>query len=272
MRITGFAALFVLFAVVSSPAQEPQIRQLLQNILNQPTDTDLPTTKDFFTKINEVTVGALTNVELQEVLPLAQECIRSPRPNVRQDGLFFFIALVMRPDSAKLLEPYVDDLGKLTDGAEGNVPLRHAALYVLGSMRPNSPANAVAMLSANLESSRNSSEETLTIAASLLEAAPGDASNLHRVLAVTSNRSDSVLTNGVLRQLGLSKIHLPEAIAFISTNLGHADPYIRGSAVDAAARLEYNDRIQLSSQLDRIASDPTESKEVRGQARLALRQ
>jgi hypothetical protein len=104
-------------------------------------------------------------------------------------------------------------------------------------MRPNSPANAVAVLSANLESSRNSSEETLTIAASLLEAAPGDASNLHRVLAVASNRSDSLLTNGVLRQLGLSKTHLPEAIAFISTNLGHADPYIGGSAVDAAASL-----------------------------------
>jgi hypothetical protein len=113
---------------------------------------------------------------------------------------------------------------------------------------------------ANLESSRNSSEETLTIAGSLLAAAPGDASNLHRVLAVASNRSDSVLTNGVLRQLGLSKIYLPEAIAFISTNLGHADPYIRGSAVDAAVRLNYTDRMQLSSQPDRIASNPTESK------------
>lgn len=106
MRITGVAALFVLFAVVSSPAQEPQIRQLLHNILTQSTNTELPTTKEFFTNINEVTVGALTNVELQEVLPLAQQCIRSPRPNVRQDGLFFFIALVMRPDSAKLLESY----------------------------------------------------------------------------------------------------------------------------------------------------------------------
>jgi hypothetical protein len=139
-------------------------------------------------------------------------------------------------------------------------------------MKPNSPAKAIAQLSANLESSRNSNEETLTIAASLLEAAPSDASSTRRVFAVVSNRSDSALTNGVLRQLGLSKIHLPEAMAFIATNLNQSNPYLRGSAVEAAARLEYKDRVQLSSQLGRIASDPTESKEVRKQARLALGQ
>jgi vesicle coat complex subunit len=52
------------------------------------------------------------------------------------------------------------------------------------------------------------------------------------------NRSDAGLTNGVIRQLGLSKSRLPEAMDFISANLNKEDPYLRASAVNAVSRLD----------------------------------
>ena len=58
-----------------------------------------------------------------------------------------------------------------------------------------------------------------------------------KVLLVVSNCSDAGLTNGVIRQLGLSKSQLPEAMDFISANLNKDDPYLRSSAVTAVSRL-----------------------------------
>jgi hypothetical protein len=85
-----------------------------------------------------------------------------------------------------------------------------------------------------------------------------------------SNRSDAGLTNGVIRQLGLSKSRLPEAIDFISANLNKEDPYLRASAVDAVSRLDKDKKVLFSSQLVRIASDPREPQDVRKQATQAL--
>ena len=94
-------------------------------------------------------------------------------------------------------------------------------------MKPNVPPKAVAHLNAHLEESRNSDEETLTIAASLLESAPTDTVTVHKTLLVVSRRSDPGLAGGVLRQLGLNKTRVPEALDFIGTNLNHADPNVR---------------------------------------------
>jgi hypothetical protein len=239
MRTASKIVLIMLLAVMSSPAQENSIRQLFQSILAHSAGGDMPTTEELFSKVNETTVGALSVAEVTALLPLARQCIQSTRLEVRQDG-------------------------------EGSNSPRHAALYVLGSMNPNLPPKAIAQLNAHLEDSRSSNEETLTIGASLLKAAPTDASTLHKVLLVVSHCSDPVLTNGVLRQVGLSKSRLPEALTFISENLSQADPYLRASAVDAVARLDRDERARFSTQLASIASDPTESEDVRNNAKSAL--
>lgn len=129
---------------------------------------------------------------------------------------------------------------------------------------------AFAFLKTHLTENRNSDEEALTIAASLLEAAPTDAATVHNTLMVVSRRAAPGLTGGVLRQLGLSKTRVPEALSFIDTNLNHADPNVRASAVDAVSRLDLDIRKQFASQLSRIASDPTEAEHVQSQTRSAL--
>jgi hypothetical protein len=142
MRRMGIVGWFVLLIVISSPAQETQIRQLYRNILARSSGQGVPKDDEIFSKVNEITVGALSEAEIDAILPLAWQCIQSPDPEIRQNGLAFFISVVIRPDSSKLLEPYVDDLGKLLNGAESVSP-RHTILYVLGSLKPNLTAKAI---------------------------------------------------------------------------------------------------------------------------------
>jgi hypothetical protein len=269
MRTAVRILLAVLLAAASSSAQENQVLRLFQSIVTQPANGTLPTTEEFFTTVNETTMGALPPSEIARVLPLARQCLQSSRPEVRRDGLVLLIAVSTRPDSAKLLEAYIDDLGALLAGPEGAISLRHGALYVLGSMKPSLPPKAMAYLNAHLEDSRNSNEEELTIAASLVEAAPSDPATIHKTLLVVSSRSDAGLTSGVLRQLGTSRSRVPEALNFIGTSLDSANQHVRAAAVDAASRLDRDVRGQFAAQLSRIASDPSEPHDVRVQASAA---
>lgn len=268
MKSAGRVVLIALLVVVPSQAQENPIAQMFRSICAQPAGGPLPTTVEFFTKVNENTIRALSVAELNAILPLALQCIHSANPEVRGDGIRLFIATMLRFDSAKVLGPYTDDLGKLLDGDQS---MRGGAIAVLGGMLPKPTPKALDYLRAHLEDSRNSDEQTTIIAASLLKAAPDDAPTLHRIILIAS-RSDphSGMADTVLRELGLSRSRLPEAMDYISANLNQTDPYLRASAVDAASRLDSDERAQFSSQLTRIANDPKESQYVRNQAKSAL--
>jgi hypothetical protein len=266
MKTIGIVCLFMSL-VMSSPGQETTTLQLYRTILAQSAEERAPAAEGIYGKLDGV--AALPEAEVGAILPVALQCVRSPNVKVREAGYAFLISVMLRFDSASLLGPYIDDLGKLVD--EKDNARRQLVFAILGSLKPKLPAKAFAYLTANLESSRNSNEEALTIAASLLEAAPADSSILHRVLLVVSSRSDAGLTNSVIRQLGLSKTRLPEAIDFIAANLNQESEGLRTSAVDAASRLDKDMRAQISSQLSRIASDPKESLYVRQQAAQALK-
>jgi hypothetical protein len=272
--ITGIKVKLLIVLVLAAPclAEEGSIQQLFQRILTQSSNRALPAPDELFTTVNENTVGGLSVQEINALLPLARQCLQSSQPEVRQDGLILLLAVGTRPDSAKLLEPYIDDLGVLLSGPEGAISLRHGALYVLGSTKPNILPKALAYLNAHLQESRNSNEETLTIAASLLEASPNDAATVHKTLTVVGLRADPGLTSGVIRQLGLIKSRNREALAFLGASLNHADTHVRESAVDAVSRLDHDIRSQFAVPLARIASDPNESDYARARARAALQQ
>jgi hypothetical protein len=263
------AMLFIMGTALGH-AQSNPVMQVFQRIVKQPAGAGLPVQEELFSSVNEVTIVALSADEVNAVLPLGRQCLQSPSAEVRQDGLVLFMAVSLRGDSQKLLEPYIDDLGSLLNGPAGSISQRHGALYILGNTKPHLSAKALGHLNAQLEDSRNSDEEALTIAASLLENAPSDPSTVHKSLLVVSRRSNPGLTGGVLRQLGLSKSRAPEALTFIRANLGHADADVRASAVDAASRLDSDIRPQFSAELSRIASDPLESKHTRNLAAQAL--
>ena len=265
-------AAFFMMAAVLGRAQANPVMQVYQKILKQPAGAALPSDQELFTSVSEITVAKLSPAEVNAALLLGRQCLQSSNAEVRQDGLVLFIAVSLRTDSQKLLEPFIDDLGAILSGPAGAISERHGALLILGNTKPHLSPRAVAHLNAQLEDSRNSDEETLTIAASLIENAPSDTATIHRTLLVAGQKSSPGLTGGVLRQLGLSKSRAPEALTFIHSNLQHSDEDVRASAVDAVSRLDRDIRPQFSAELARISANPQESEHMRTQASQALKQ
>lgn len=270
MRAQITYLMVLLLASVPGFAQSNPVRDVFQSILSAGPQAVLPSQEEFFSKVNENTLGALSAGEVAAVLPLARQSLQSSRNEVRQYGLILFLAMTTRADSAKLLDPYIGDLGLLLDGPEGAQSLRHGALYVLGSAKPQISSKAVAFLNSHLDDSRNSNEETLTIAVSLMQASPSDAATLHKTLATVGRRADPGLNSGVIRQLGLMKTRSPEALGFLEANLGHPDVHVRESAVDAISRLDPDVKTRFAVHLTRIAADPNESEQSRSLAKAAL--
>jgi hypothetical protein len=262
MKTIGIVCLFMSF-VISSPGQETTILELYRTILAQSSKESAPAAEGIYGKLDGVT--ALPGAEVGAILPLAFQCVHSPNVQVREAGYAFLISAMLRFDCASLLGPYIDDLGKLTD--EKDNARRQLVFAILGSLKPKLPPKAVAFLKKNLSDGNNSSGETLTIAASLIEDAPRDTATVHEVLSTVSMRDDPILTDGALRQLGLSKCKVPEALDFMARSLQR--PELVASAVDAVSRLDPDDRRNFRQQLEQVASDPGAPANVRNQAKAA---
>ncbi len=266
-------SLFACLAVSASLcwADANQIRQLFQSILSDPPDTSLPTSAKFHSALTEVSESALPAVEVGGLLPLAKQCLGSSNVEVRRAGMLLFLAVALRLDSSKLLEPYIEDLD--TVASDPASPFRTGALAILAltTSKPRVSPKAVATLAAHLDDSSFSSDEVATVIGSLLETSPSDPATVHRVLGVVEKRSDVALTDSVLRTLGLLRIQNAEAISFIGQGLNSGNPYTREAAVDAVSRLDRNIRTRFAAHLGRIAADHTERQHVRSQAAEALR-
>lgn len=256
---------FLMLLAIPSSAEEMRILQLYRNILSHSSSVEIPKGDDIFGVVNETTIGASTEAEITAVLPLAFRCAYSTDVEVRKDGFVFLISTITRPDSAKILGSYIDDLEKLL--ATGDTASRRTIYYVLGSMKPKLPPKAATLLKKHLRDETNSSAETLTIAASLIKDAPKDTATVHEVLSAVSMRNDSALADGTLRQMGLSKCNVPEALDFMARGLQSRE--LVASAVDAVSRLDPDDRRNFKQQLEQVASDPSAPVDVRGQAKIA---
>jgi len=86
-----------------------------------------------------------------------------------------------RPDSAELLDPYVDDLIRMLDDPVSG--LRATAASVLGGAYPTPSDRSVAALMAHLSGKNNSVREFEAFSNALLRARPEDVSIVRAVVA-----------------------------------------------------------------------------------------
>jgi len=267
--IVRFLAIVAVLASQSCWAGVTEIKQFFETALAS--NDVAPAQKEFFNTVNENTVLPLPAADISAILTLASRALHSPNPEVRSYGLLFFMAVALRLDSSALVEPYVDELGAIANGPSGGQQSpRLGALFILGSTHPNVLPKAIPYLLKNLEAASSSPQETLSAAASLLEAFPKDPPIIGRVLGITSDRSDSGLTTGVVRQLGLMKTVEPQALKFIGSALDSPNPTVRFAAAEAVGKLDRDVRARFARQLGRIASDRDESEDLRRMASAAL--
>jgi hypothetical protein len=260
--------LVLMLSIAPSWANGIAVRQWFENLLTLSGNPAAANEDQFFSLVNEGTIGQLSASEINEILPLAKRCLPSKSPEVRRYGMLLIMAVTMREDSAALLGPYLNDLEEIASAPADN--LRTGAYYVLGHTNPNPVPKAVAFLVSRLGDQNNSPSENLIIAASLLKSSD-DPGVIHKVCNFADGDLDRSVKSGLLAQLGLLRTREGEELAFIGRSLDNKDGYIRLAAVESVMKLDSDVRGSFFDQLSRIASDPKESSEIRSRAASVLR-
>jgi len=247
-----------------------QLQQLYEGILHSENDASLPKRESLDTQDMEDRLKALTAEDARALLPIGQECLHSERARVREEGLALFFGISLRLDSAVLLEPYIDDLGRLLRSPYA--ALRKPAMFLLAQGLPAPSPRAVKYLRDHMHAASSDAEEVRGIAGTLLYRRPVDPATLHEVLALVHTRDDPSTTAGVVNNLGSFRITAEEALNFIKDGLKNPDSGVRREAVRAISMLDRDVRATFTEELQRVAGDSAEAPDIRKLAQGVLAQ
>jgi len=262
----GLTACLLLSVVLRGAGGD--VKNLLNSILNAETDKALPSKDQFYSQVTREAIGALSPPEVQDLLPLIQRCLASPRLEVRRYGLLTAMAVSFRPDSSQTLEPIIGDIERIASNPTS--PLKGGALAILGNTYPHPSQRAVSYLEAHLQDKDNSTQQLTTIAVSLMRASGPGSALWRKVLTFVENQPDPGVKAAVLMELGNEKAGDASSEEFIKASLSSKDLFIQGAAIETVGQLDASARVNFVDQLKQIMNDPNESPENRKQAKAAL--
>jgi hypothetical protein len=249
-----------------------QIRERIESVLAENDESHIAKVTESLAS-DEVaeTTAAATAEEIAALLPVAKKSILSSRPKARSAGLLLMFTVAMRPDSARLLEPYIDDLGALLK--EPDQPTRNATIFLLAGTRPVPPPKALLYLAAHMNDRNTPVDDIAPSAGGLLSPyRPVDPAILHSVLNVVRERGDAKLTARILDQMGLLQISHEEALKFIQTSLTDANSFVRRAAVQAVGKMSSDVKAKFVQDLERVVQNSDENPETRSHAKQVLDQ
>ena len=261
--------ILILTGLIPLHADQYQLERMFHSVLNSSQGKGLPKELEFHDNLVS-TIPTLNPEHLPSLSAQASKCLKSPDIEVQKFGVFYFMQVAMRMDSAVLLEPRIDDLAEYTNNP-ANKDLHNAALFSIVYLNPRIPEKGISVLVPMLISKLVPDEERAFIGAALLTATPSDADMLHKVLtALKGSREPKAIIN-LIRSLGILKTRHAEALALIGESLEHKDAAIRMEAVDAVERLDRDLRVKFEAKIIQISIDESESAENRSRAKAALK-
>lgn len=154
---------------------------------------------------------------------------------------------------------------------DSDMGIRRGAIFILRSGNPAPSVKALALLSAHLNDRNNSEEIAATIANAMLKAHP-DSATVHTVLNLVEQRRDPNLRADVTHMLGLYRVVADESLAFIGDGLKNTDSHVRVESVAALEQMPREVQGRFTSELQRLADDPSENSDIRSRAQRMLKQ
>jgi hypothetical protein len=255
----------VAVALSSCWADQTLVKQLLEATLADSRES-VPPANDPAVLRFETAVQALTPNEIQSLLPLAMQCLKSGYPRPQEAGVTLLVATTQTAASAALLEPYLDYFDKILSSPTN--PNRQSIIGILEITRPSMSPNVIRVFLRHLQDTSNTPLQTGAIAGAVLRAAPVNEAIVRQVLSSVEKRSEYEVKYSILQQIGLSKIQFPEALDFLGKQL--EDPTARVDAIVAISRLDRGARARFAPQLSRIAQNPEQKPEIRKAAEAAI--
>src|SRR5262249_44575158 len=197
--------------------------------------------------------------------------LRSHDETVRAYVQSALYSISLRPDSAALLKPHLDEIG---NGLTASKPeTRAAAMNILGGLHPTPPPEVVPILLGFLNR-RDPDAETQGAAVifELVHIAPGDPKVLSAVTAFLSRTLDNKSKVDVLKALGTSRVRDAEIINRMVLFLDDSEQAVRFTAIQALASMGQSALQQAEPALQRLANDSQQPAEVRSAAKKGLRE
>ncbi len=256
----------LMLSISCSWADTNLVRQMLQSVLSEPSDARHLGSQAFTLDLDDATRD-LTDAEIESLLPLGMQCIRSHRPEARDAGISLIMTISVRRDGPRLMDRYIDELGAFLNEPQS---LFRRTVLVMLTTRTEVSRKWISTVAAHLEDKSNSQEDTEAIVFSLLAASSSDPAMLHKVLMFVTKRSEGTVTISALRGLNLENRLTAEALDFIDISLNSTDHWIRQTAVDVIRMFPKDVRTKFAAQLGRIARDSKETELTRSLAAEAL--
>lgn len=255
--------LLLFTSVIVCSASLAGVQGLLTGLLSETDKSAVPTPDKIQPQLAELITAPPSEVDA--ILPLVVKCLHSTNPTIRRDGLAAVMITAMRPDSAKRLDPYADEIGKLLDDAD----LRKPAISALGLFQPAPTQKAISNLLAHLNDSTITADaEFLVLTGSLLNTT--DAKVVHSVLAATQRRATPQSKAGVIQQLGRYAIATDEAVEYTRSGLQDSSAPLRETSVLAVQKMGRTAMLKLNTELLAIAQNPAEQPTTRSYAERVL--
>lgn len=255
----AFTVICLLLIARSVFADVTQTQEFFQTILSEQDESRLPEPSDATRRLLDA--STLTPEEVRQVLPLAQRGVKSSMTTVRIHALSLIFNVTFRPDSASLLEPYVDDIVPFLTDAD--LAFRREAIVILGQQNPGPSPKAKAALLAHLGDRDNTTRETGMIAGALLVSSPSDRAVVRSVVNLARQRADQNLSTDLIRAMGLTGVTTDEALGFIRYHFSDPAPDTRLTCVEAIGRMPKNVREGFAPELTRLVANPDETQETR---------
>jgi len=115
MTRKSWAIVLMLLAIPTARADFSKVVSAYQTLLSQPGAPSVAAGP-----LGDVISDAVANSpasDFAQAVPVVKQCLRSENPAVRREALILLMVYNTRPDSAQLLDPYVEDLIRMLDDA-----------------------------------------------------------------------------------------------------------------------------------------------------------
>jgi hypothetical protein len=256
----GLIGCVLAFSTAAGGADVRQLQTLLQSAASG--DESAASDEESFGDYENIRTA--TREQIEPLLPLAQQCLHSPKRPIQGVGLSLFFGIIARRplESAKLIEPYLDDLNSLLDAPDQS--MRNFTLYIIALIFPKPPPKALAYLEARLNDKKTAEEQAGAIAVVLLSS--GDPALMSEALRFAEARPQ--LKVDMIQTIGLKQIVTEEALKAL--HWAFQDPKFYQEAVDAVGRLPRDVSKGFAQDLAHVMEDPNTDPRVVESARQAL--
>lgn len=273
-KITSFLLISFLqqgaVAAQSTNGRNGSLQEFFQR-LGLHSGSSVPSFQEVLTVVDKIASASQT--EITAAMPSLFATLSSDDVEIRKDAAFALTAIARRKDSARLLDPFVAQVGTLL--SDPNDRLQTAGVYVLGELKPAPPPDAVPLLIKFLGRHDRDPLAQASSLSVLLRIAPENGDVLEAIKEFLQRPASPEVHIQALNELGNSHIanfQLKDSqiIDIVINSLDDPNAGVRFTAVQVIPRLGPGALLQAKPALERLTKRADESTETRAYARAAL--